>query len=196
MTQQKGFAHAVLIIGLVIALVGALGFVFWQNFIYKEPVASETDSNIQADNVKTTNTKKKVIYKTVPINGSVLRYPLNDNNEKIIIVAEDASSALEIAYSPIRKYYHDKDVSEHCKEHIAGLINAQTRKELLDGNILPRFIGKDTIEEALADGSVVQVGDKDLYLSGPTKQDELCTDIYQNNDSELRAVLTEVNGTY
>ncbi len=39
MTNQKGFAHAFLIIGLVVALIGALGFVFWQNFIYEEPVA-------------------------------------------------------------------------------------------------------------------------------------------------------------
>lgn len=37
-TKQSGFAHAFLIIGLIVALIGALGFVFWQNFIYKEPV--------------------------------------------------------------------------------------------------------------------------------------------------------------
>lgn len=39
MSSQKGFAHAFLIIGLVVALIGALGFVFWQNFIYEESVA-------------------------------------------------------------------------------------------------------------------------------------------------------------
>lgn len=36
--RQQGFAHAVIIIGLVIALISALGFIFWQNFIHKEPV--------------------------------------------------------------------------------------------------------------------------------------------------------------
>lgn len=40
MKTQKGFAHAFLIIGLILALVGALGFLFWQNFIYKESVAT------------------------------------------------------------------------------------------------------------------------------------------------------------
>lgn len=35
--QQDGFAHAVLIIGLVVAILGALGFIFWQNFIYQAP---------------------------------------------------------------------------------------------------------------------------------------------------------------
>lgn len=49
MTSQKGFAHALLIIGLVIALVGALGFVFWQNFVYKETVATKTEVVKQPD---------------------------------------------------------------------------------------------------------------------------------------------------
>ena len=40
-SHSNGFAHAVLIIGLVVALIGALGFVFWQNFIHKEPVRTE-----------------------------------------------------------------------------------------------------------------------------------------------------------
>ncbi len=42
-SQQSGFAHAFLIIGLVVALIGALGFVFWQNFIYEEPVVTKTE---------------------------------------------------------------------------------------------------------------------------------------------------------
>lgn len=44
MNKQSGFAHAVLIIGLVVALVGALGFIFWQNFIHKEPVVTKTET--------------------------------------------------------------------------------------------------------------------------------------------------------
>jgi len=39
--KQRGFAHAVLIICLVTALIGALGFIFWQNFINKEPVVKD-----------------------------------------------------------------------------------------------------------------------------------------------------------
>lgn len=39
--RQSGFAHAILIIGLVIALIGALGFIFWQNFINKEPTVKD-----------------------------------------------------------------------------------------------------------------------------------------------------------
>ncbi len=42
-SQQSGFAHAALITGLVVALIGVLGFVFWQNFIYKEPAETKTE---------------------------------------------------------------------------------------------------------------------------------------------------------
>lgn len=37
--SQTGSAHAVIIIVLVIALLGVLGFVFWNNFLKKEPAA-------------------------------------------------------------------------------------------------------------------------------------------------------------
>jgi hypothetical protein len=43
-TQQQGFAHAFLIITLLVALTGALGFVFWQNFIYEEPKVSSIEA--------------------------------------------------------------------------------------------------------------------------------------------------------
>ncbi len=35
MNKQKGSAHAIIIICLVTALIGALGFIFWQNFVTK-----------------------------------------------------------------------------------------------------------------------------------------------------------------
>lgn len=47
MNTQKGFAHAFFIIGLVVALIGALGFVFWQNFVHKEPIRNEAESIAQ-----------------------------------------------------------------------------------------------------------------------------------------------------
>lgn len=68
-TKQNGFAHAFLIIGLIVALIGALGFVFWQNFIHKEPVRTEviSVSPINQDNKKSTNESK-----TEPENKSIV----------------------------------------------------------------------------------------------------------------------------
>src|SRR5687768_12703428 len=50
--SQKGSAHIGIIIILVIALLGTLGFVFWQNFIHKEPGISKTDSPTEKDKYK------------------------------------------------------------------------------------------------------------------------------------------------
>jgi len=43
--RQKGSTHVVIIIILVFVLLGALGFIFWQNFINKEPSQSNPESN-------------------------------------------------------------------------------------------------------------------------------------------------------
>lgn len=42
--SQKGSAHIVIIIILVVALLGTLGFIFWQNFINKEPTPKQTET--------------------------------------------------------------------------------------------------------------------------------------------------------
>lgn len=41
-SSQTGSAHAVIIICLVLALITALGWIFYQNFIYKTPVKETT----------------------------------------------------------------------------------------------------------------------------------------------------------
>lgn len=48
--SQKGSAHTVIIVILVIALLGMLGFVFWQNFVDKKPVAKNDESSMTEDN--------------------------------------------------------------------------------------------------------------------------------------------------
>ena len=54
---QQGSAHLVIIIILTLALVGSLGFVFWQNFVGKD---SNTEANVTAE----TSTDKKVVVDT------------------------------------------------------------------------------------------------------------------------------------
>lgn len=49
-SRSQGFAHVFLVVGLVVALIGAIGFIFWQNFILKEPTMTGT--------VMTTQSKK------------------------------------------------------------------------------------------------------------------------------------------
>ncbi|MFZ1301839.1 MAG: PsbP-related protein [Candidatus Microsaccharimonas sp.] len=53
--RQSGSAHVVIIIVLVVALLGLLGFVFWQNFINKDTATQGTN-----DTVATTDSDKDV----------------------------------------------------------------------------------------------------------------------------------------
>lgn len=41
--KQRGSAHVVIIICLVIALITALGWIFWQNFVHKEATKKDTE---------------------------------------------------------------------------------------------------------------------------------------------------------
>lgn len=50
MTKQSGLAHVVIIGVLVIALIGALGFIFWQNFMQKTSTDDQADASQQTTN--------------------------------------------------------------------------------------------------------------------------------------------------
>ncbi len=52
MNKQQGSAHVILVVLLVVSLLGALGFIFWQNFIRKDELVK------QAETVKATEQPK------------------------------------------------------------------------------------------------------------------------------------------
>lgn len=54
MKNQRGSAHAVVIVLLVIALLGALGFVFYQNFMAPKPEVHQEQAKVEEDKTKTT----------------------------------------------------------------------------------------------------------------------------------------------
>ena len=56
--SQKGSAHVVVTICLVIALIFALGWIFWQNFIHKESTKKETDLIVVDKSKQKTNDVK------------------------------------------------------------------------------------------------------------------------------------------
>ena len=178
--KQTGSAFVIITIVLVAAILGVLGYVAWNGFF------APKDEVITVD-----TTPVKVEYVTVMINDRSFRYPVNKNNEKVVIIPSESTPALQISYVAIRNYYANKDLGDDCKSYVAGLINANTEKEIIDYSYLQRFYGKSTLKEALADGTIVQVGNEDLYLSGPYKQNEPCGDIYENKDPELQNILSD-----
>jgi len=186
--RQNGSTLGVIVIIAVAVLLGILGYVAWNNFFVPKNQTGNTNETINTADDSQVNVK----YKTVKINDRNFRYPLNKNNERIIIVSDNSTPALQISYGPIQNYYFSKDVSDDCKSYVAGLVNANTEKEIVDYSYLTRFYGKNSLKDALADGTIVQVGNEDLYLSGPFKQNEPCSDIYENKDPELQNILADI----
>lgn len=55
MKKQSGSAHVIIVVALVVLLIGALGFIFWQNFIQKSDKTNDSATNTS----KTSETPKK-----------------------------------------------------------------------------------------------------------------------------------------
>lgn len=74
--SQKGSAHIVIIIILVVALLGVLGFVFWQNFIDKKPV-TKNDESSKNENTQNQPTDEYEGWKTYTStrDGYSIKYP-------------------------------------------------------------------------------------------------------------------------
>ncbi len=82
--SQKGSSHLILIIVLMVALLGALGYIFWQNFMQSKTNTSVTTSN---------NTSSDAVTKTTVTN----ELDMPDLGIKIINIPE----------SLVGLYYHD-----------------------------------------------------------------------------------------
>ena len=65
MTSQKGSAHLLIIIGLVVLLLGSLGFIFWQNFVQTDDEASKTEKVATKEQVKEPATSEQKKLETV-----------------------------------------------------------------------------------------------------------------------------------
>lgn len=59
--NQTGNAHVVIIIILVVALVGALGFVFWQNFMNKSATNTTAETTQQQETTSATKADSKTL---------------------------------------------------------------------------------------------------------------------------------------
>lgn len=115
--SQKGSAHVVIIVILVIALLGALGFVFWQNFIDEDishnADTSETTKNNQ--DTQTDNHTSPLGYLTltdynvkIPLNeetgslklGPVTSSGYNETDKSIAIIAPELDSTWKCETDP------------------------------------------------------------------------------------------------
>jgi hypothetical protein len=96
--KQKGSAHVVIIVILVIALLGTLGFVFWQNFINKK------SAEVTSDSKQTTNQPTEKVKD--PDEGYLV---LKDWNIKFKLPADSN----EITYYKKQAEPNDKGIEEY-----------------------------------------------------------------------------------
>jgi hypothetical protein len=106
-SNQRGDAHVVIMIVLIVALIGALGFVFYQNFIMKKPM---TDSTTQTDSapVETSETAR------FAFNDSIyaVDYPKDWSKEELATPSEQKGYTL---VSP------DKSIKLHFEVSSGGV---------------------------------------------------------------------------
>jgi hypothetical protein len=97
MKKQTGSAHIVVVIVLVAALLGALGFILWQNFMYETPVHPVGTQTI--DDSKTSHVSEKgklVVDKwniAIPSESEISYTPSSDNPNIIIITSTEIKKA-------------------------------------------------------------------------------------------------------
>jgi cytoskeletal protein RodZ len=102
-SHSHGSAHTAIII-LVVALVGVLGFVFWQNFIYNEPLATKTETVAEAqseapkEEIKITELDKTLNLANAPyddITYSMTSINADDSNKYVAaIYSKDLNARL------------------------------------------------------------------------------------------------------
>jgi hypothetical protein len=89
MNKQQGSAHVIVVGVLVIALFGALGFIFWQNFINKEEVVTKTEVTTPAE---TKNTGAVKVDQTKTYDGSDYSFEYPANNWLVVETRNDYAS--------------------------------------------------------------------------------------------------------
>lgn len=102
---QKGNAHVVIIIILVIALIGSLGFVFWQNVMQKDTETKpDTQSNTQKDtsnqtSYKTYQTDKHPVSFTYPDSWTIKNERADDQYgfSRSVDVVTDANDTISFS---------------------------------------------------------------------------------------------------
>jgi len=106
LTSQRGSAHVIIIVIVSLLVLGAVGYVFWNNFIRsKDEVVSQATSTTTTD-TPTVDTKNELAYKTFTTD----RYNVSFEHPETWGVAQTTS---DDSYAYVRSY--DVKVSEDAQ---------------------------------------------------------------------------------
>ena len=119
-SHSQGFAHAFLVIGLVIALLFALGFIFWQNFIHKEPTTTEI--------VTTTPKEKTDLNKGyLVLEDWGIKFKLPETKSKIVYYKVDNEAGPQYEFTTKRVEALGDSCVEPSKQGTVGRLGILTR---------------------------------------------------------------------
>lgn len=144
--KQTGSTHVIIIVILVIALLGALGFVFWNNFMRKDssqPVATNNQNISQSD----TSTDADKDY--LKIEDWKVKFKLTQGASEVTYYEVPAvSDYVKAGYDAKQFEFSTKaveDLGENC-------IYSE------DGNVVTRLATLRRSKEKIADGPIVNNG--------------------------------------
>lgn len=116
--KEEGSALAIFAAVVTTLLIGALAWIFWQNFIYKQP-AKEADKVATVDKKASTEEQKKTQYLDVKEFG--IKIPLTDDIVDLAVdPVPDADYVYLVSSSKLGKAMHDIDST--CKTESRRLI--------------------------------------------------------------------------
>lgn len=182
-TNQKGSVHIVIVITLVLALVVALGFIFWQNFIHKSQTSSQQETTKTTDTQKKSPTVTTTDEKTLEIPEWNIKGTYSygkELNYEIVNLPND-KSYLQLTTSTISS---NKD----CAQGYSGVIERYGLNEMVETTYGDPVTAK-SIYDSRKDKS--QVGDNYYIVSGPQA---LCADANDPVQIEANEVLKAAQG--
>jgi flagellar basal body-associated protein FliL len=158
MKSQKGSAHVVIVIILVLTLLGTLGFIFWQNFSAGNSKTGNTENT--QDKTKTDSTEKKGNQLFLTIKEWGAKIPLSRMSEGSYYSAESETN--QNSSSPTNLVIYSTTIDklagptgEACKgEYIANLLRLPSNDDRwessaggtpVDDSVSPLFVERKVI---------------------------------------------------
>ena len=184
MTKQRDLSTPWMIAIFVVSLiVGAVGWYVW--YITSRPDTSDTGRK------QTASTNYE--YKSLTVNGHKLRYPLDENNQQVIIEESSDPRFPQIAFTPLRRHFA-ASADEACRTINEGLLQvdslANLRKSIDQDAADDPVADQKVINSFIAAGLAVKLDD-DLYALAPRKQGEACKEATKPKDAKLQLALFE-----
>lgn len=170
-THQTGSAHVIIIIVLVVALLGVLGFVFWQNFVSEQPADIET--GIAGETAQISSQPVKTL--------TVSEWGIEGSYEsRLTLVYQIAENNPNSLYFSTLERNEQHNLAYNNTAGCFGYKGAIVRYLPDDRVIAPDGTDHGSVEEYYTDSEYAFISDGYYYTYQPTQSP--CDELWENND--------------